>query len=37
VLPDVDDFPSLPAKLAVDALIAGHDVFALVDALATGK
>ena len=24
VLPDADDFPSLPAELAIDALIAGH-------------
>ncbi len=29
VLPDADDFPSLPAELAVDAFIAGHVVFAL--------
>ena len=28
VLPDADDFPSLPAELAGDALIAGHVVFA---------
>jgi hypothetical protein len=26
VLPDADDFPSLPAELAGDALIAGHVV-----------
>lgn len=29
VLPDADDFPSLPAELAVHAAIAGHVVFSL--------
>ncbi len=29
MLPDADDFPSLPAKLAVHAPVAGHIVFAL--------
>ncbi len=29
VLPDADNFPSLPPELAVDALIAGHVVFSL--------
>jgi len=29
VLPDADDFPSLPAELAVDAAVAGHVVGAL--------
>jgi hypothetical protein len=28
-LPDADDFPSLPAELAIDALIAGHVALAL--------
>jgi hypothetical protein len=37
VLPDADDFPSLPTELAGDALIADHVVFALIDALAAGK
>jgi len=30
VLPDADDFPSLPSELAVDALIAGQIVLALL-------
>jgi hypothetical protein len=29
VLPDADDFPTLVAKLAGDAFVAGHVVFAL--------
>jgi len=29
VLPDADDFPSLPAELAVDAFVAGHVVLSL--------
>jgi hypothetical protein len=37
VLPDVDDFPSLSAELAVHAFVAGHVLFAFIDALATGK
>jgi len=37
VLPDADDFPSLPAELAGDAFIAGHVILAFVDALAAGK
>ncbi len=28
MLPDADDFPSLPAELALDALIAGHVLLA---------
>jgi hypothetical protein len=28
VLPDADDFPSLPSELAVHAFIAGHVLFA---------
>ncbi len=28
MLPDADDFPSLPAELASDAFIAGHVLFA---------
>jgi hypothetical protein len=37
VLPDADDFPSIPAELAGDASIAGHVLLAFVDALAAGK
>ena len=37
MLPDADDFPSPAPKLAGDAFVASHVVFALVDALATGK
>ena len=37
VLPDADDFPSLPAQLAIYAPVAGHVVCSLVDALAAGK
>ncbi len=29
MLPDADDFPSLPAEFAVNASIPGHVVFAL--------
>ena len=28
MLPDAEDFPSLPSELAVDAHIAGHVLFA---------
>ena len=28
-MPDADDFPSLPAELAVHAFVAGHVVLAL--------
>ena len=37
VLPDADDLPPLAAELAVHSFIAGHVVFALVDALTAGK
>jgi hypothetical protein len=37
VLPDADNFPSLPPELAGDAFVASHVVFALVDALAAGE